>query len=259
MESDSMYAIGRGHQVCEDYASSGKDFAVLSDGCSSSQDTDLGARYLVSASASYFHLHGSSGFAPRWVITRASQAASWLGSTPSCLDATLLVAHRKDNSILLTAAGDGVLAIRHTSGALTTFHIDDGGAPAYLSYLLDGARRSAYAAAGYAERVVTVFRDHVVVARVPLQFSTQFVLRLHLDTQGIEAVFLFSDGVSSFTTGGEPVPEQEVIAELCAIKGYRGEFVRRRMGRFLGKTCEQRGWHHHDDLAMAALYVGGQL
>ena len=258
MESDCMYAIGQSHQVCQDYASVGPEFAMISDGCSSSPDTDLGARYLASAAALWFQVHGTHHFDPRWVVTRASEAASWLGSSPCSLDATLLVAHRRDaRSIVLTAAGDGVLAMRDTAGVLTTYHIDDGGAPAYLSYLVDSRRMAAYAAAGYDRRIVSICRDGSLVAQVPLRLSRDFILRLHLATRGIEALFLFSDGVSSFATKrGDAVADHEVIAELCAIKGYRGAFVQRRMRRFLNKTCPSRGWNHHDDVAMAALYVG---
>ena len=46
MTSDSFFAIGKAHTVCEDYARDGKIpdtervFAIVSDGCSSSPDTD---------------------------------------------------------------------------------------------------------------------------------------------------------------------------------------------------------------------------
>ena len=60
MNADSVFNIGATHAVCQDYviARSGETtfgspnagpYIILSDGCSSSPDTDMGARLLVKA------------------------------------------------------------------------------------------------------------------------------------------------------------------------------------------------------------------
>ena len=50
MNADHYYTIGNSHSVCQDYAISGLvengAYAILSDGCSSSPDVDVGARML---------------------------------------------------------------------------------------------------------------------------------------------------------------------------------------------------------------------
>jgi len=48
MIADHHFCIGKTHKVCEDYATSGitedgVTYAIASDGCSSSKDTDFGA------------------------------------------------------------------------------------------------------------------------------------------------------------------------------------------------------------------------
>ncbi len=51
METNSFYQIGKEHKVCEDYASCGIEpfpYAILSDGCSTGKNTDIGSRILVS-------------------------------------------------------------------------------------------------------------------------------------------------------------------------------------------------------------------
>src|SRR5437868_4207156 len=52
MNSDCAFQIGAAHTVCQDYAvahSGVPAYAILADGCSSSPDTDIGARLLVKA------------------------------------------------------------------------------------------------------------------------------------------------------------------------------------------------------------------
>ena len=46
-----------------------------------------------------------------------------------------------------------------------------------------------------------------------------------------------------------------VVGELMEFKGYKGEFVKRRLQGFL-RACAKRGWHHDDDLSMGAVHLG---
>jgi hypothetical protein len=79
-----------------------------------------------------------------------------------------------------------------------------------------------------------------------------------------EYAALFSDGVHSFYStrrtetgrGVEAVPFDEVLRGLVSFKGSRGAFVERRVKRFL-KDCQASGRQHADDLAVAALHLGG--
>ena len=50
MNKDSFFKIGSTHNICQDYAISGRDehykvdYAIISDGCSGAEDTDIGSR-----------------------------------------------------------------------------------------------------------------------------------------------------------------------------------------------------------------------
>ncbi|MBM3457554.1 MAG: protein phosphatase 2C domain-containing protein, partial [Armatimonadetes bacterium] len=109
MHADAAFRMGCTHSVCQDYAvalratAAGGPAILLADGCSSSPDTDVGARLLARATARV--LESVATLAPRTLpeaqrsgVERAHRAAADLGLPAGALDATLLV----------LAAGDGV-------------------------------------------------------------------------------------------------------------------------------------------------------
>ena len=69
MTADAYFAIGRTHDVCQDYALASDDvpktWALVSDGCSSSPASDIGARLLGRAAA---HALERGRLAPTQVI-----------------------------------------------------------------------------------------------------------------------------------------------------------------------------------------------
>lgn len=255
MERDSMYVMGHGHRVCQDYTLSGNDFVVLSDGCSSSPDSDLGARYLCHAAGHRDSLYQGS-FDSGWVIRRAARAAATLGNSMSSLDATLLVATADENGFVRCyAAGDGVIAVRMRGGELRVWEIDDGPAPAYLSYRLSPGRMERYWQEWGTTRTIRYSRDGQVRREFELSIRQSYLFQLSFPIASIEAVFLMSDGVKSFSDGDKrPVQMGDVVEEICALRSLRGEFVRRRLGRFLKRTCVSRSWSHDDDISVAAMH-----
>ncbi len=255
MENDCLYAMGRSHRECQDYARSTAGFAVLSDGCSSSAMSDVGARNLSNA-AMLRNAVSAEAFDIDWVLRRAGKAARYLGLAPSSLDATLLVAQwDKQDGLRCWAAGDGVIAVRHRSGRLSVWDIDDGPAPAYLSYQQDEKRLQSYWRQWGSSRRVTQFVDSQVVEIVMESMTETYVFSRSWPLADVEAIFLMSDGVKSFVDGnGEAVPLQKVVEQVCGIRSYKGAFVARRVGRFLKKTCVSRNWFHEDDISVAALY-----
>jgi hypothetical protein len=260
MESDEFYTIGASHNVCQDYARAGRangrvsHFALVSDGCSSSADSDLGARFLVHAAEHRLRLFGSD-YDHGWIAHRAAAAVSLFGASPQCLDATLLSAFVVDDTqVRISIAGDGFIAARRRDGTLVTWEICDGGAPAYLSYQLSRKRFESFLEAGYGHRVITQRVAGLVSGRQAIRLSAKdFVSEIWLQVADYESVLLMSDGATSFE--GPGVSTHEIALELSAIKSSRGEFVKRRSKRFLSKYCKARGWVHQDDLAVAGLFL----
>jgi hypothetical protein len=284
MNADSVFQIGAAHTVCQDYAraragcadanATGQGaFVILCDGCTSSPDTDTGARLLAMAAEQLFTSSGapSARETPGLHLEAARRALEWaemLGLPPQAVDATLMTAHLDGGDLIVACTGDGVVCLGSRGGALDAFDISfPSGYPLYPSYAQQTGRLITLLDAGRAAKQVQHFRADS--AGEPLR------LRDERGGESLTEVFavpagdylyaaLFSDGVHSFyttrrTETGRPVeaiPFDEVLRELVSFKSTRGSFVGRRARRFL-KDCQARGWQHADDLAVAALHLGG--
>jgi hypothetical protein len=82
-----------------------------------------------------------------------------------------------------------------------------------------------------------------------------------IDNSQYIAVLLLSDGVHSFQkkvigTGKtyEMVEMRDVIGQMVKFKSWNGDFVKRRMKRFI-KQMVELGWENTDDVSMAGLYL----
>jgi hypothetical protein len=264
MGADCFFRMGATHHVCQDYAAAGiangLTYAALSDGCSSSPDTDFGARFMVQA----FKTSVGWDPSPTVIASRAARYAEALDMPASCLDATLLFGMMGEQHAELWRAGDGVVAWRRRNGTWFFHQVAFGNnAPRYMSYSLSPDLEAQHAALS---KTVTVR----VGARGPGSADTWDVAedtRPIMDLPSIECWYLqrndtdlalmFSDGIESFQDAqGCPVPLEEVLNELTAIKGLHGQFLARRCGKFISKTCAERGWTHADDFSAAGIYLG---
>lgn len=287
MNADCAFRIGASHSVCQDYARAGAHphatkeglglqsgpYVILSDGCSSSPDTDFGARLLVRAAEQA--LRGGGGVPPSDLADvheeAARRALAWAesaGLPPQAVDATLLTAHLSGGQLILGCSGDGVICLRSRAGALDVYAVSyPSGYPVYPSYAHQPGRLRALEAATLPAREVRRFRsDSVEECLRPAGVTRGGPLTevLAVSASDYEYAALFTDGIHSFhraaqTAGGvvvESVTTDEALRALVSFKGGGGSFVGRRVRRF-GKDCEARGWRHEDDLAVGALHLGG--
>src|ERR1051325_3113577 len=136
MNSDAIINIGSTHAICQDYAIARNDHVILSDGCSSSPDTDIGARLLVKAldqllknPADIEQLHKNA----------AQIALDWsnmIALPPQSVDATLMSIHVTDEDLIIACSGDGVIVLESQAGVLDVYSISSpSGYPFYPSYV----------------------------------------------------------------------------------------------------------------------------
>jgi|SRR5579871_1875599 len=274
MIGDGAFRMGKTHTVCQDYvaafASSTSAWALLADGCSSSPETDIGARLLVkSARAQIDYLRSAlQNAAPEaWeryyaaTLENARAVAQQLGLDARCLDATLLTAITAGDRWFLDMVGDGVVVVKGRDGALCVTSVSYmENCPDYLNYREDSARAAAFAERVGNVRAVRRWRmtpEGAVEAQEPVIETPAVWSGRMADTVWVA---LLSDGAHSFATldcsstsrTATPIPLPEVLKELLAFKSGVGQFVQRRLQRFLLR-CAERGWQHHDDVALGVI------
>ena len=241
MNSDAIINIGSTHAICQDYAIARNDYVILSDGCSSSPDTDIGARLLVRALDQTLRTPTTHDIAALHADA-ARTALTWanmLALPPQSVDATLLSAHVSNDDLIIACSGDGVIILETRSGELDIHPISSpSGYPFYPSYLHQPDRLSEMIAHNRCTETI-VFKFNVA---------------------DYKYAAIASDGLTSFfhtqtTANGkhvEPVSLNEVLAELWSFKTSHGAFVERRLKRFK----KDSHWQHADDLALAVIHLG---
>lgn len=287
MNADSTFMIGAAHTICQDYAVSGSGlpdqqvmdtrlpatpYVILSDGCSSSPDTDTGARLLVkSAEAVFLHPSYPSaddlGRAHEESARRALAWAALLGLRPQAVDATLLTAHLKDDELILGCSGDGVIVLQTLAGGLDVYAISyPSGYPLYPGYAHQIERRRALKEQGGFHKEVKHFRcasfEEPLLLRETLTSTSQTEV-LAVKASDYRLAIILSDGINSFRAMSqtatskrvETIPLEATLKELVSFKSLRGSFVGRRVKRVM-KDYLLKGWQHTDDLAVGALHLG---
>lgn len=271
--SDAFFAMGKSHMVCQDYARAGRTkdglfYAVVCDGCSSSPDTDFGARLLAVAAEAQLQCGVIPN--PERTVEMLQCNVEWLGLNPQCFDATMVAALQEPDCIRVRMWGDGIVVAQRRDGKLEVHLVEHlNNAPMYLSYALDEQRRESYLKKyGDQHKVSTCIFSPFSTSEDPswsVFCSVQAPLRDWVfDTSAYASVAVLTDGASTFQvlseteTSKQPrdIPLTEVLRDLLAFKSLRGSFVQRRCHRFLSRECPSRLWHHVDDLAVGVVWAG---
>src|SRR6266496_2217714 len=193
MNADSAFIIGASHTVCQDYAVAGHSlltqrapdinsaatpYIILSDGCSSSPDTDIGARLLVKAAEQILlaPLRPLANELAEMHKESARRALLWAGIAglqPQALDATLLTVHFSDDGLILGCSGDGVIALQSWAGELDVYVISYlSGYPLYPGYAHQPERLLALTDDGRISKEVRHFRCASITDSLLLEETT---------------------------------------------------------------------------------------
>lgn len=277
---------------CQDYAHSFTNgdlsVALVSDGCSSAPNSDVGARLLVltagtlitklipglldaqpDASASFIgdelqrHIIGELG-----AIYGLLNRGAFLG--PLMLDCTLLAAIRYKNRCIVLMYGDGYVAVDYKDGITDVHNVEfkavDGGVehsmPHYLAYHLPDFRERLLAYESLAPRreYSKIYRTSVNGTWVTLpttvdgEWKRQFTL--DVDLTKANSVVISSDGIGSF---GSDVPFTAIADELLRFPpNSKGCILRRKLLFNSTRTWPKKSpnrWVHQDDLGLAGILV----
>lgn len=291
-DPDHYFCIGHDHltagRPCQDYAFSGVSgqvaVAVVSDGCSTGGETDVGARIVARSTTSVILKSRLVIEQPDWHIVPAefhmrqqihfATAREILGLRTNDLVATCLTVILTRYTGVMCVQGDGVAAVVYMDGTMEVHRFDwkgkgaDGvevGAPLYPSYGQEGVAQflqEFHSGNILAERPIHQtwhvsasgeFHEREPITHVFRDVMDGVVIpidREKLVRGDIRCVAVFSDGVTQV----DGVDWKEAVSCLLAFKQMTGQFVTRRMMRQV-KTWQKTGKGPLDDLACAAVHV----
>lgn len=272
MNIDSHFLIGHSHDICEDYAESGvilannHHYAIVSDGCSASNNVDIGSRILCRNTIKaledfkfdlmddvlqYEHIGNK-------IILYSEFVAKEMGLTENALDATLIFAVTDGKIIKVFMYGDGYITVKYPLNVIVNYQIEyTSNAPYYLSYQLNKTRLDGYKkefkddTKFLTTRTIKPGFGSTDMKHDILCSPTIFTFDAIKD--GIEYVAISSDGISSLHRGDSvPLDPMQSIRDVFGYKNYSGAFVKRRMKMFK-KDCETNGHRYEDDIAVATI------
>ncbi len=271
--TDFGFHIGEQHlkngKPCQDYAHAGmltdtSAFAIVSDGCSSGGRTDIGARLMVLATEhalrEQFSFMEDTAIAVK--AARDAYLRSWCDSLRLCeqdLYATGLAIVATEAGYGMLVAGDGVIAVKYGERIVVQKCEWQKNTPFYPAYNLFPGRRAAFVDLhGHADEALTAEMwditetDACVISRKSYSAvggSNEMYYTTPYEGSP-EFLAVMSDGV--FQVDG--VDWKDVVRELLAYKSVSGQFVVRRMNRFLS-TVRQNGRGTLDDIACAVIHL----
>lgn len=286
MNVDSYFTVGRGHEVCQDYAIAKiygqeslpgcwhqhRPYLIVSDGCSGSPQTDVGARILAHMAEKLVCESYAANSMLSWesfgivTIAQAQVCAKAMGLPLQCLDATLLVGFEKEaenNGLTIYMYGDGhVLGISSdkkepTLSCLTIKY--DHSAPYYLTYTTDMYRRDAYRKEGINRHEILNWTESEKDGSAEIKYlNSAEAENVHFRSYDeYKYIALGSDGLGAFMNSqtGESYEDQMVMDSFLNFKNTKGEFVKRRVKRAMRDLEREQHIVPGDDVSLAVLQV----
>jgi hypothetical protein len=287
MISDSIYLQGKHFSnpelSCQDYAldlekEDESGIIVVSDGCSSTSHSDLGARILSHLAAT--EIKNNQPIGPH-LIFKAHQSLLSLGFTKKedifeALCTTLLIAEEKENEIAIHTWGDGTICAQYEDyfHAINIEYLIN--APYYLVYDAFPEFKKEYqtsypknkklisalkfkvkdcdkfiSSTSFCYDYLEVLESNNLETSYDCDFSSFF------PKNGLQKILLMSDGLRSFQSFIDG-KYQEIIWERIMIqilnsweKNFYGSLTKRMVS--LKNKWEELGWVMNDDLAVGCL------
>ncbi|MDM8547771.1 protein phosphatase 2C domain-containing protein [Candidatus Venteria ishoeyi] len=256
---DQHYITGHSHRVCQDYSLKGRvneqSYLILSDGCSASENTDIGARLLCLSAQSLLQSHINA--MPDWksfglsVIQETAKIAQQIQLSLNALDATLLVAWTAQDRFYVYVYGDGCLAMRSAEGRLRTIDLEfQPNAPFYLSYWLDEALIKQYQVLIKDPKNLSL-HDTKLGYKLLVPFNE--VLAFTFKRKEYPLLAIFSDGISAWQKRKQRdyLPSLTVAETLLNFPNLQENFAYRRLAK-AQKNYLKQDIYPMDDVAMGA-------
>lgn len=244
---------------------------VLCDGCSSSEQSEIGAMILALAAQKTIKKDYSvrkipdTPEQPLWrpdylelgmsVIYKASAMSDFLGIHETALDATLMIALYINGFVYVNVYGDGFVIAKKRHGGLLSitevaFETDS---PYYLSYWLNKERERKYHKEMDKPKIIRWIDEEIMMMIV--KYDEPMLYKFSAEEYSM--IMLASDGLRSFKNPSDPqhsVPPADVIEAFTKFDNPKGDFVQRRARQAI-KRYEKQSIVNTGDVSMGAIYL----
>lgn len=267
---DKIIRKGYSHEKCEDYAIANQSLTktnfIISDGCSSSIDTDVGSMILSFSadviSNSFNHSNNEKSdykFFGRFVFNYAKTICKLLNVNKRCLDATLIYMWFSEDDNCekfcnIYMYGDGsVIVIPKNEEPYIIKHEFSYNAPYYLSsrFLYPEQFKEEFS-----NSILTKIITNFHICNFP--FDTPIIYKFKLSH--LKALMISSDGIHSFIDKKTKMlmSDDEILKELTKFKNFNGEFIKRRITRMIA-DYEKNNISHYDDISISGFSITQDL
>lgn len=264
---DSILRIGNSHKICEDYVLSkengtffDKPLCIISDGCSSSINTDVGSRILTWTSFKIFREIYDIKFDENnylqigsRVYNEALKVCTNLHIPHFCLDATLIILWIDENDDCqemyhIFMYGDGCIFTIDNENIIKSYEYDFSyNAPYYLSArILDFKEYEEQFPNSLCTERINDIENRVFNCKEPVMLS--------FPVKDFKSVIISSDGIFSFIENSTKMKLKNafIINQISKIKSFNGEFIKRRISRMIS-DFENSNLGHYDDISVAGI------
>jgi len=264
--TDHVIKIGSSHKICEDYAISGNQpfsYFAISDGCSSSENTDIGSRIILMSIKKILKIIDIKNN-PDWcdfnnpknniykheLLKNIAKFTMMFEIEEETLDATFLFGYYNSdtNKIYIFGMGDGNIIYKKNNSIIHENYNFNSEYPMYLSYLINKNRYQKIQSIYNKEDLIVVKSDINNVIDKKYENPINFIYK-EFNTENIDWLILSSDGLESFLKDNEKV---NIIKDLTSFKQLRGEFVTRRFNKFI-KNSIKNNIDHYDDISISGI------
>lgn len=270
MTVDAYLKQGFTHEVCQDYILHDKhndiSAIILSDGCSSEMNTDIGSRLLAwnfrktlfsisfdgivnrNPYIDYLPIAALSVKDTEDIVTSLQLNSGSVAATTIAMitNGTKTIVFKYGDGFIITKSKDGKIKVEATSFPDET--------PLYPFYLANQRLYEQYL------KIVPykIITDYGITSESEWTDKT-----CDFDSNNVniynneeyEFIAIASDGLWSFVNrskGNEPIDISEYIFDMVDYKGFNGKFVQRRMNKFI-HTMNEKGYQNYDDISIGTI------
>lgn len=248
IHTDNFHCIGKSHQFCQDYSSSTDSGVIISDGCSTAKNSEIGAMLLTKIAEQYLTRLIDYEEISKLVIHTANFYRTTLNISIDSLSATLLTVNIRDNNFVATITGDGLIAAKHKDRGLEFIDIKySSGAPFYARYLLENSLQR-YVKEFPGNYIETLFNLDKVISKKESSVEHELYTKVfYYPLDEYDFIAVLSDGINSFNQ-----PAEVILKEIFNLKSYQGPFIKRRCQKAF-ELFRKNNWFNSDDFSIGII------